>query len=60
VIILQFNGREILNDAGKISKKMAEKLALQEYEKFNEKLLSQNKIDGFEKFIEENRILRKK
>ena len=32
---LQFNGRAVLQDAGKVSKQIAEALALQEYEKFN-------------------------
>lgn len=36
---LQFNERDILTNAGKVSKEVAEKLALSEYEKFNHKRL---------------------
>ena len=36
---LQFNERDILDNAGKISKEVANKLALSEYEKFNQKRL---------------------
>ena len=33
-ILLQFNGREILNDPGKVSREVAEQFALSEFEKF--------------------------
>ena len=43
-ILLQFNGREILNNPGKVSREVAEKFALAEFEKFRiiqeERLLS--------------------
>ncbi len=51
---LQFNEREILENAGKISKTIADKIAIatQEYEKFNQNWIQQNSNDDFEKFIE--------
>ena len=36
---LQFNERDILNNSGKVSKDVADKLAFSEYEKFNQKRL---------------------
>jgi hypothetical protein len=33
---LQFNERDILTDAGKVSKAVADQLALEQYEKFNQ------------------------
>lgn len=36
---LQFNERDILTNAGRVSKEVADKLALSEYEKFNQKRL---------------------
>ncbi len=36
---LQFNERDILTNAGSVSKEVADRLALQEYDKFNEKRL---------------------
>jgi len=36
---LQFNERDILTNAGKVSKEVADQLALSEYEKFNQKRL---------------------
>ena len=53
---LEFNDRDILNNAGKISKKVAEQLALDEYEKFNQKRLINNEEDDFDIFIKENNI----
>ncbi|MDO9181050.1 MAG: RhuM family protein [Bacteriovorax sp.] len=38
-VFLQFNERDILNNSGKVSKDVADKLALSEYEKFNQKRL---------------------
>ena len=38
---LQFNGREVLRDAGRISAEVARALALSEYEKFNDARLEQ-------------------
>lgn len=51
---LQFNGREILENAGKISKEVAEKLAIQEYKKFNQQRLQNNTKDDFGDFIKKN------
>ncbi|KEF36129.1 virulence protein [Schinkia azotoformans MEV2011] len=53
---LQFNGREILENAGKISAKVAEQLAVQEYEKFNRNRLVKNVDSDFDKFIKKNRL----
>ncbi len=36
---LQFNERDILTNAGSVSKEVADRLALQEYDTFNEKRL---------------------
>ncbi len=53
---LQFNGREILENAGKISAKVAEQLAVQEYEKFNQSRLEKNIESDFDEFIKRNRL----
>lgn len=55
---LQFNGREILENAGRISAKVAEQLAAQEYEKFNQTRAKQNqRVDSdFDEFIKRNRL----
>lgn len=53
---LQFNGREILENAGKVSAKVAENLAVQEYEKFNQNRLTNQADNDFDNFIEENRL----
>lgn len=37
---LQFNDREVLDNAGKISAKVAQELALKEYDKYNQKLIA--------------------
>ncbi|SET23426.1 Uncharacterized conserved protein [Oceanobacillus limi] len=55
---LQFNDREILENAGRISKSVADKLAIQEYEKFNQHRLNKDTHDDFEQFIE-NKNLKK-
>lgn len=49
---LQFNGKEILKNAGKISGKVAQELAYKEYDKYR---LKQDKlyVSDFDKFIEE-------
>lgn len=53
---LQFNGKEILKNAGKISQKVAQELAYKEYEKFKVK---QDKmiVSDFDKFINETKLL---
>jgi len=54
---LQFNDREILQNAGKVSAKVAEQLALQEYEKFNQSRLLKNVNNtDFDEFIKKNRL----
>ena len=53
---LQFNGKEILTDSGKISHKVAQALAFKEYEKYKvkqDKLL----VSDFDKFIKETKLL---
>ncbi len=53
---LQFNGKEILKNAGKISQKVAQELAYKEYDKYR---LKQDKlyISDFDKFIKEVELL---
>ncbi|MCT4618248.1 MAG: virulence RhuM family protein [Marinisporobacter sp.] len=55
---LEFNDREVLSNAGQISKKVAEELANEEYEKFNRRRLqnSINEEDDFDRFIKENKL----
>ncbi len=53
---LQFNGRDILENAGKVSKEVAEKLAVEEYEKFNQNRIEKRKDSDFDKFIEEKKL----
>lgn len=55
---LQFNDRDILENAGKVSKAVADKIAIEEYEKFNQHRITQNASDAFERFIE-NKNLKK-
>ena len=56
---LQFNGKEILKNAGKISGKVAQELAHKEYDKYR---LKQDKlyVSDFDKFIEEVKLLENK
>lgn len=42
---LRFNGKEVLDNFGKISRELAEKLAVEEYEKFNTSRLRSADID---------------
>ncbi len=58
---LKFNDREILQNAGKISQEVAEKLASEQYDKFKSHRLSEevNVSGDFEEFIKENRLDRK-
>ncbi|NMB18432.1 MAG: virulence RhuM family protein [Erysipelothrix sp.] len=53
---LQFNDRDILENAGKVSKAVADKIATQEYEKFNQHRIEQGSSDDFDKFIENNNL----
>ena len=48
---LQFNDRDILEHAGKVSKAVAEQLASNEYEKFNQYRIQQSPSSDFEEFI---------
>lgn len=53
---LQFNGKEILKNVGKISQKVAQELAYKEYEKFKVK---QDKmiVSDFDEFIKQTNLL---
>ena len=51
---LRFNERDIHENAGKVSKAVADAIAIQEYEKFNQQRIIQNTSDDLEKFIEHN------
>lgn len=51
---LQFNNRDILENTGKVSKAVADKIASPEYEKYNYRRIIQNTTDDFDKFIEIN------
>ncbi|MDC3418338.1 virulence RhuM family protein [Aquibacillus salsiterrae] len=53
---LQFNGRDILENAGKVSKEVAEKLAVEEYEKFNQNRIEKRDSGDFEDFIKKNEL----
>ncbi|GAA0607566.1 virulence RhuM family protein [Virgibacillus siamensis] len=53
---LQFNDREILTNAGKVSKVVAENLAIQEYSKYNQNRIDKQSDDDFEQFIEDNNL----
>jgi len=53
---LQFNDRDILENAGKVSRTVAEKIAVDEYDKFNQYRINQVEDDDFEQFIEDNHL----
>lgn len=53
---LQFNDREIMENAGSIKKEVADSLALTEYEVFNQKRISDEKNNDFLEFIKEEDI----
>ena len=53
---LQFNGKEILHNAGKISAKVAQELAYQEYDKFKVKQDKLYKSD-FDNFLNETKMI---
>lgn len=57
---LEFNDRDILNNAGKVSKRVAEQLAIGEYERFNQKRLKNSDEDEFDIFIKENNLTGKR
>ena len=56
---LQFNGQEILHNAGSISHKVAQELAYKEYDKFKKKQ-DELFISDFDKFIESTKLLETK
>ena len=53
---LQFNGKEILHNAGKISASVAQELAYKEYDKFK---VRQNRLykSDFDNFLNEARMI---
>ena len=55
-VFLQFNGKEILKNAGKIFQKIAQELSYKEYEKFKVK---QDKmiVSDFDEFIKQTNLL---
>lgn len=53
---LQFNGKEILHNAGKISAKVAQELAYKEYDKFKVKQDKLYKSD-FDNFLNETKMI---
>src|SRR5699024_7023688 len=53
---LEFDERDILHDAGKVAKVVADELALEEYEKFNQHRIEQSTSNDFDEFIEENSL----
>lgn len=53
---LKFNEREILKNAGKVSKAVADQIAVKEYESFNHHRIDQQPKDDFEQFIENNNL----
>lgn len=52
---LKFNEREILTNAGSISREVAKALAHKEYEKFNQNRLENNEKDDFDLYLEEDK-----
>lgn len=53
---LEFNEHEILKNPGKVSKKVAEQLAKEQYDIFHQQRLSNPRKDDFDKFLEEKRL----
>ncbi|WP_281882904.1 virulence RhuM family protein [Paenibacillus sp. YYML68] len=53
---LKFNERDILTNAGSISQEVAEKLAAEEYEKYNQRRLAIDISRDFDEFIKRNRL----
>lgn len=49
---LEFNEHDILTNAGKISAKLAEQFAKEQYEVFHQQRLAEPKKDDFDKFLE--------
>lgn len=53
---LEFNEHDILTNAGKISAKLAEQIANEQYEVFHQQRLAEPKKDDFDKYIEEKKL----
>lgn len=53
---LQFNEHEILQDAGKVRREVADKLATDQYEIFHQERLENPEKDDFDEFIEQKRL----
>lgn len=53
---LQFNEQEILGNAGKVKKEVADRLAQDEYEKYHHQRLTQDTKDDFDEFIGKKRL----
>lgn len=53
---LEFNEHEILKNAGKVSKQVADQLAVEQYEIFHKQRLAKPKKDDFDKFLEHKRL----
>lgn len=53
---LQFNDRDILENAGKVSRAVADKIAIEEYELYNQHRIEESSSDDFDKFIENNNL----
>lgn len=57
-LFLKFNGREVLNNSGKIAHEIAMRLATEQYQKYkNIKKLDKVK-DDFDKFLEKTNIIK--
>lgn len=53
---LKFNDRDILENAGKVTKAVAEEIAIQEYEGFNQHRIEKSPYDDFDNFIEKSNL----
>ena len=53
---LQFNEHEILQNTGRVSKEVADKLAVEQYEKYNQNRLEQPVDSDFDVFIKKNSL----
>ena len=53
---LEFNEHDILTNAGKISAKLAEQFAKEQYEVFHQQRLAEPKKDDFDKYLENNKL----
>ncbi|WP_066195584.1 MULTISPECIES: virulence RhuM family protein [Gracilibacillus] len=51
---LEFDEQEILQNAGKIAKEVADQLASAEYEKYNQRRVEEDRFNDFDVFVENN------